>query len=107
MATKKLLKNLNIGVITGLAIAVLSFIIPIVPCTKAPVIAEPVYAWGMCRLPNPFGEQLLGISTKYYGIFTESLAGAVLQFIIPLAIITVILMYSKKNSKKIMDLTKN
>ena len=66
----------------GLIATALSFFIPIVPCTKSPVIAEPVYKLGFCKLPNPFAEQILGVSTKYYGINLDPLAGAILQFIL-------------------------
>ena len=106
MATPKTLRILNKGAIVGLAVAALSFFIPFVPCTKSPVIAVPKYTFSMCRLPNPFGEQLVGLSTKYYGLFTDSLAGAILQFIVPALIFTAIFMFFRKKTAKVLDLSK-
>jgi len=100
------MKILNKSAIVGLAVTAISFIVPFVPCTKSPVIAEPKYAFSMCRLPNPFTEPLVGVSTKYYSIFTDSLAGAVLQFIIPTLIFTLIFVAFRKKAEKVLDLSK-
>ena len=106
MEKLKILKILNKSAIVGLAIAAISFIIPLVPCTKSPVIAEPKYAWAMCNLPNPFTASLGEVSTKYYGAFADPLAGAVLQFIIPAAIFAAIFIIFRKKTAKILDLSK-
>tara|TARA_Y100000310_G_scaffold344820_1_gene459757 strand:+ start:5787 stop:6122 length:336 start_codon:yes stop_codon:yes gene_type:complete len=106
---QSLVKVLNKAALAGIIIVALSFIIPLVPCTKAPVTAEPVYKLGLCKLPNPFGEQQVGLSTKYYGSYTDSLAGAVLQFITPTIIVLFILMFFRKKASKmakVLDLSK-
>jgi|TARA_B100001971_G_C18223754_1_gene558930 large-conductance mechanosensitive channel len=105
----KLTNALNKGAIAGLIIVVLSFVIPIVPCTTSPVIAEPVYKLGLCKLQNPFVSQELGVLTKYYGAFPDPLAGAIIQFIIIAVIVSFIFMkLNKKTAKmaKVLDLSK-
>ena len=106
METPRILRVLNKSLIIAVAIAFLSFILPIVPCKVAPVVATPVYAWSMCKLPNPFGQQLLGISTKYFGSLTEPLAGLVLQFLLVLIIFTIIFVLIRRKAAKVLDLTR-
>ena len=99
-------KILNKGLITGLAVSALSFFLKIVPCTSSPVIAEPIYSWGSCKLPNPFGEQLVGMSYKFYGAFVDPMAGLIIQFIIAFAIFTVFFTFlHKRKKKRVLDLT--
>ena len=105
MVKPKIIKVLNKALIIAIVITILSFIFPIVPCKTAPVIAEPVYVWSMCKLPNPIGEQLLGLSTKYYATTTDSLTGFLIHFIIIFAIITIIFILIRKKAGKVLDLT--
>ena len=91
----------------GVVVVALSFLLPIVPCTKSPVIAEPTYKLGLCKLPNPFGEQLVGMSTRYYGINTQPLAGLIIQFLVPFIIFILIFLAMRKKAGKVLDLTKN
>jgi len=102
----KILQILNKSLIIAFIVAVISFLIPIVPCTKSPVIAEPIYKWSMCKLPNPFGEQIVGISKKFYGISTEPLTGLIIQFLIVFIIFTLIFMLSRRKAAKVLDLTR-
>ncbi|MDD5191756.1 MAG: hypothetical protein PHH54_05300 [Candidatus Nanoarchaeia archaeon] len=106
METPRILKVLNKSLIIAVAIAILSFIFPIVPCKIAPVVATPVYAWSMCKLPNPFAQQLVGVSTKYWAISTEALSGLVIQFLIILVLFTIIFMLFRRKSAKVLDLTR-
>ncbi len=78
--TLQIQKILSKGLIAGLAVSALSFFLKIVPCTSSPVIAEPKYSWSSCKLPNPFAEQLVGMSHKFYGAFTDPMAGLIIQF---------------------------
>ena len=103
--TLKIQKILNKGLIAGLVVSALSFFLRMVPCTTSPVIAEPKYSWGICRLPNPFGEKIVGLSTRYFNISTEPMAGLILQFIIALGLFTIIFMLFRRKTKKILDLT--
>lgn len=105
MQTSKTLRILNKSLIIAVAITLLSFILPIVPCKTSPVIEAPAYAWGLCKLPNPFGEQLLGVSTKYWAGSTEPLSGLIIQFLISFVIFTIIFMLVRKKAAKILDLT--
>ncbi len=99
-------KILNKGLITGLAVSALSFVLKIVPCTTSPVIAELKYSWSSCKLPNPFVEHIVGISQKFYGAFTDPMAGLIIQFIVAFAIFTTIFtFFHKRRIKKILDLT--
>ena len=106
MNRSKLLKVLNKGLITGLAVSAISFVIPLVPCTKSLVIENPKYGLGVCRLPNPFGQQLIGASQKFYGISTEPLAGFILQTLLILVIFSIFFSIKKEKRHKIIDLTK-
>jgi len=101
-----ILKILNIGVITGLAVALASFALPLIPCKKAAVIAEPEYSWGLCKLANPFKEPLLGISQKFYNLSSEPLAGFLLQLAIPAILVAIFFIFLRKKPGKIVDLTK-
>jgi len=105
MENPKILRVLNKALIIAIAITIISFLIPIVPCKTAAVVADPVYEWGLCRLPNPLGEQIVGISTKYYGSTTDSLAGFLTHFIVVYAIIIAILLLIRKKAGNILDLT--
>lgn len=105
METPRILKVLNKSLIIAVAVLILSFILPIVPCKVAPVVATPVYAWSMCKLPNPFGQQLLGISTKFWASSTEPLTGLVLQFLIVFILFTIIFMLLRRKVAKVLDLT--
>jgi len=102
----KILQTLNKSLIIAFIVVVLSFFIPIVPCTKSPVIAEPKYSLGICKLPNPFGEQIVGISQKFYGISTEPLTGLIIQFLIVFTIFTIFFMLFRRKAAKILDLTR-
>ena len=106
METPRILKVLNKSLIVAVAISILSFIFPIVPCKIAPVVAAPVYAWSMCKLPNPFGQQLLGISTKYFGSSTEALTGLVIQFLIIFVLFTILFLLLRRKAAKVLDLTR-
>lgn len=107
MALPKIFKILNIGLIAGIVVALASFLIPIVPCTKSPIITKPVYEWGLCKLPNPFKELLLGLSQKYFNLSTEPLAGFLLQMLIIIIIAAAIFsIYRKKIDRGVIDLTK-
>jgi hypothetical protein len=99
-------KILNKGLIAGLAVSALSFFLKIVPCTTSPVIAEPQYSWGFCKLPNPFKGQLVGLSQKFYGSFADPMAGLIIQFLIAFALfITIFTFFHKVKNKRILDLT--
>ena len=102
----KLIKIFNKAIIAAVVVSAISFFANIVPCTKAPVVAEPEYAFGFCRLPNPFGEQLVGISEKFYTLTPNPLAGLVLQFLAIFVIAVILLSLFKRKQRKIMDLTK-
>jgi|TARA_B100001971_G_C17736165_1_gene308416 hypothetical protein len=105
MANPRIVRVLNKSLIIAIAITIISFIIPLVPCQTAAVVAEPVYEWGLCRLPNPFTQELVGISTEYYGSNTNPLAGFIIHFLVVYAIITTILLLIRKKAGKILDLT--
>lgn len=104
--TLEIQKILNKGLMAGLAVSALSFVLKIVPCTTSPVIAEPKYSWSSCKLPNPFGENLVGLSQRFYGAFTNPMAGLIIQFIVAFAIFTIIFtFFHNRKKKKILDLT--
>ncbi|MFA7708016.1 MAG: hypothetical protein WCX73_03635 [Candidatus Pacearchaeota archaeon] len=105
MEKPKILGDLNKSTIIAVILTIVSFIFPIVPCKVAPVIATPVYAWSMCKLPNPFSQNLLGISTKFWANSTEPMTGLVLQFLIVFILTTIIFMILKRKSTKVLDLT--
>ena len=105
MAKQKLLSTLNKGVIIAVIVSALSFLIKIVPCKTSPVIAEPVYKWSLCKIPNPFKEQLVGLSTKFYGFTTEPLAALITTFLVATIIVFAVLTVLKKKQGKVVDLT--
>jgi hypothetical protein len=99
MNQRKILKYANIGMIIGILVATLSFLISLVPCKKEAGI-------GVCQLPNPFSE-LSTLTQKYYFISTNPMTGLILQFLIPLAIALLIALAGKKQKKeKLVDYTK-
>ncbi len=102
---QKFLRVTNNSFLIGLGGSVLSFLIPLIPCTKSSVIAESQYTLSLCKLPNPFLQQLLNISTKYYGFFTLPLAGIILQFILFTLVSILIHIFIFKNKGKVLDLT--
>lgn len=102
-----LLRTLNKGLIGGLIVSAISFFFPIIPCTKSQVIAELKYEFGLCKLPNPFGENLVGISQKFYNYSTDPLAGLIMQFIVSVLLITLIFRLFKRKKQKVLDLTRN
>ncbi|MEK7203162.1 MAG: hypothetical protein AAB653_02490 [Patescibacteria group bacterium] len=106
METPRILRVLNKSLIIAVAVSILSFIFPIIPCKTAPVIATPVYSWSMCKLPNPFGDQIAGSLTKYWTISTNSLTGLVLEFLIVFVLFTIIFMLFRRKAAKVLDLTR-
>tara|TARA_Y100000310_G_C20607682_1_gene776370 strand:+ start:209 stop:541 length:333 start_codon:yes stop_codon:yes gene_type:complete len=102
----KITKLFTRATITGVIVVALSFILPIVPCTKKATLAEALYKPGLCKLPNPFTEQIVGISTRYYGINPNPLAGLIFQFIVAFIIFTLIFMGIRRKAGKVLDLTK-
>jgi len=106
MATPKILRVLNKSLIITVIVTALSFIFPLVPCKTSPVIAEPIYEWGICKLPNPFGQPIIGISQKFYGTSAEPLTGLAIHFIIIFAIVTLIFLLIRRKAGKVLDLTK-
>jgi hypothetical protein len=102
MKQQKLLKSANIGMVIGILVVAVSFLISLVPCKKEAGI-------GVCRLPNPFSDLTVPLTQKYYFISNNPLTGLILQFLIPLVIVLLITMNhgSKKQEKeKFVDYTK-
>ena len=106
METPRILRVLNKSLIIAVAVSILSFIFPIIPCKTAPVVAEPVYAWSLCKLPNPFGEQLIGLSIKYWATAASPLSGLVLEFLIVFVLFTIIFLLFRRKAAKVLDLTR-
>ena len=104
--TPNITKLFTRATIIAVIVVALSFFLPIVPCTKSPVVAEPTYKLNLCKLPNPFGEQIVGISTRYYGINTQPIAGLILQFLAFFIIFILIFLTIRKKAGKVLDLTK-
>jgi len=102
----RLIKTFNKAVIAAVVVSAISFFAKIVPCSKAPVVAEPEYTFSLCKLPNPFGEQLVGISEKFYTLTTNPLAGLILQFLAVFVVVMILLSIFKRKQRKIVDLTK-
>lgn len=101
MNQRKLLKSANIGIILGILVATLSFLISLVPCKKEAGI-------GVCKLPNPFSD-LSSLTQNYYFISNNPMTGLILQFLIPLVIvmlITIVLGSNKQKREKFVDYTK-
>lgn len=106
MAKKiKILRVLNKALIIAIAVTLISFIIPIVPCQTTNLTEDPIYTWGLCKLPNPFQNTNTGISTNYYSISTESLGGFIIHFLIIFIITSLILISIRKKAAKVLDLT--
>jgi len=101
----KITKILNYGIIAAVVVSTLSFFIKLIPCKTAPVIAKPEYKWAFCKLPNPFGEQLVGTSTKFFGLSTDPLAALIFLFLAVLLVVFVILSITKKKQGKVVDFT--
>jgi len=103
MNQRKLLKSANIGLIIGILVATLSFLISLVPCKKEAGI-------GVCKLPNPFSDLSTNLNQKYYLISNNPMTGLILQFLIPLVIVLIIAIAfgsSKKQKKeRFIDYTK-
>lgn len=102
MNQRKLLRNANIGVIIGIIVATLSFMISLVPCKKEAGI-------GVCKLPNPFSELSTTLNQNYYFISHNPMTGLILQFLIPLVIVLLITMRSTlktQKKEKFVDYTK-
>ena len=102
----RLIKTFNKAIIAAVVVSAISFFVSIVPCSKAPVVAEPEYTFSLCKLPNPFGNPLLGISEKFYTITTNPLAGLILQFLAVFVVIMILLSIFKRKQRKIIDLTR-
>lgn len=101
MNQRKLLRSANIGIIIGILVATLSFLISLVPCKKEAGI-------GVCRLPNPFSDLSI-LNQNYYFISNNPMTGLVLQFLIPLVIVMLIaiaLGSNKQKREKFVDYTK-
>ena len=92
----KIVRALNKSLVITLIITAFSFIIPIVPCKTA--------RWGACKLPNPFTQPIANVSQRFFGSL-EPIGGLVLQFLLILAIVTIILLTVRKKVGKILDLT--
>jgi len=101
----KLIKILNYGVVAGVIVSALSFFLPIVPCSRAPVVANPEYSLAMCKLPNPFGETIVGISQKFYTFSTDPLVALIFTFLIVLIAVFLFFTLVKKKQGKVVDLT--
>jgi hypothetical protein len=100
MNSKRILKNVNLGILIGFLVVTLSFLISIVPCKKEAGI-------GVCQLPNPFSDLTI-LSQKYYFISNNPLTGLLFQFLIPLVIVLLITLTRKKTIKqeRVVDYTK-
>lgn len=94
----RLVKSLKWGIMAGLVITIVSFLISIVPCIKSAGI-------GVCTLPSPFSD-LMNLDNKYYGFSNNPLTGLLLQFIIPLILVFLIILNTKKTKEKVVDYTK-
>jgi len=92
--------------IIGVIVVALSFLLPIVPCTKATSVAEASFKPGLCRLPNPFNEVMPELSIRYYGINTDPVAGVIFQFIAVFIIYAIIFLLIRKKAGKVLDLTR-
>ena len=103
MNQRRLLKGANIGMIIGILVATLSFLISLVPCKKEAGI-------GVCQLPNPFSD-LSALNQNYYFISNNPMTGLILQFLIPLIIVSIITIATvsgsnKQKREKFVDYTK-
>lgn len=100
MNSQKILKSANLGILIGLLVVTISFLISIVPCKKEAGI-------GVCQLPNPFSD-LSSLTDKYYFISNNPMAGLLLQFLISLIIVLLITLIGKKTIKheRVVDYTR-
>lgn len=99
MKQQKILKSLNTGILIGVLVVTLSFLISLVPCKKEAGI-------GVCRLPNPFSD-LPPLTQKYYFLSNNPLTGLILQFLIPIIIVLIVFRGQKKEKhEKVVDYTK-
>jgi cellobiose-specific phosphotransferase system component IIC len=94
----KLVKSLKNGILAGLIIVILSFLISIVPCIKTA-------GFGVCSLGNPFND-LTDLSNKFYGISNNPMTGLIFQFLIPLFVVFIISYNYRKKKEHIVDYTK-
>ncbi len=101
MTKPKIIKILNIGLVTAVLVSALSFFIKLVPCKFN---TAKVTGFGLCKLPSIF-ENIPELSNNYYGISNNPLAGLVLQFVLAIIIIVVVLSLFKRKTSKILDLT--
>ena len=101
----KIAKTLNWGIITAVIVSALAFFLPIIPCKTAPVVANPDYKLALCKIPNPFGEQLVGVSKMFYGLSADPLAALIFTFIAVFIIVLLLFTVIKKKKGKIVDLT--
>ena len=99
MTKPKILKILNNGMIAGILVSALSFIVPLIPCKKEQGLS-------LCKLPNPTSN-LPDSLPKFYNISTNPLTGLVFQFIIVLIVFSLLFLLLKRKESKILDLTKN
>ncbi|MBR9705033.1 hypothetical protein GOV12_06490 [Candidatus Pacearchaeota archaeon] len=94
----KIGKSLRNGIVAGLVITILSFIVAMVPCIKGS-------SFGLCSLGNPF-TNLLESSNKFYGISNNPLTGLIFQFIIPFVVVFLASIKLNKSTEKVVDYTK-
>ncbi len=86
------------GLIIGLIVSALSFIVTLVPCTKETGL-------GLCKLPSPISD-LPETAQRFYGISNNPITGLILQTFIPIIIVMVIPLILKKKPQKIIDFTR-
>jgi hypothetical protein len=72
------LKPNKYNLILFVVISVLLFFLPVVPTLSAPVVLEPIYTWD---LKSPVyslqSVDIVGVSNKYFGVFTGADAAMV------------------------------
>ena len=105
MEPLKILNILNKSLIIAVAISILSFVFPLLPCKTALEGVTPTYAWDMCKLPNPFKESLGSLPTKFWAGSTEPLAGLIIQFLGSFILFAIIFILIRKKTTRILDLT--
>jgi hypothetical protein len=104
--TPNITKLFTRATIIAVIVIALSFILPIVPCTKTTSLAEAPFKPGICRLPNPFLEATPEFQIRYYGTNAQPIAGLIFQFIAAFIIFTLIFLGIRKKAVKVLDLTK-
>ncbi len=101
MVMPKILRILNKGLIAGVIASALSFVVPIIPCTKSGSLS-------LCKLPNPFKDPSTISNPNFYNLSTQPLAGLIIQFTAFFIIVSIIFfLLNKKSTAKILDLTPN